>query len=44
MEGGVHDALRVLVINVLTDALVQSIPDRDPSSSVKWSDDRNQLE
>ncbi len=23
---------------------MHSIPDRDPSSSVKWSDDRNQLE
>ena len=35
---------RRIILNVLTDALVHSIPNRDPSSSVKWSDDRNQLE
>lgn len=43
-EAAKNPEIRRIILNVLTDALVHSIPNRDPSSSVKWSDDRNQLE
>ena len=43
-EAAKNPEIRRIISNVLTDASVHSIPDRDPSSSVNWPDDRNQLE